>query len=639
MATYQLCGMDGGHRKSHLVCPVINSPNIKVNPAFTFLKVLSLVFLSIFPVLADISIPYPPVTLRTASPGHTTYYVDPATGDDSNPGLTADHAWRSFKQVNARIFAPGDRLIISPGSFQETLMPLGAGTSTDPVEIYFGPGRYDFFPTNALKLKLNISNDNDDPGTPKAIAMLFQETRHFRVSGNQTDIYIHGKMIEAMVDHAADIRFTGLALDYHRPTVSEFTVLQVATNYADVQVQCDATYTIENSRLVWVGEGWRSSGLGLSQECDPAAGRLWRCGSPLKTVTRVQELAPFRLRLWYDRNPGFTAGHVFQFRETFRDYCGWFIRRCQDVTWQNCAFHFLHGLGIVSQFSENLTFDQVAIAPRPGSGRTCAGWADMLHFSGCRGQITVTGCDFSGSNDDPINVHGIHLRITGQPAPDQLLVRFMHPQTYGIEAFTPGDDIAIVSHLSLCAYATNRVKTVEVKDDREILLTVDRPILPPIASQDVVENLTWTPAVTIRACRVALDSCRGFLISTRRPVLVESNTFVKTHMSAILIADDANSWFESGPVRDVCIRGNRFIQCAAPVIAIAPENRTDDPAQPVHENIRIQDNQFELTDGPVISARSTRGLTITGNRYAPSVFLVETNACTGIILRDNRPDH
>ena len=55
-------------------------------------------------------------------------------------------------------------------------------------------------------------------------------------------------------------------------------------------------------------------------------------------------------------------------------------------------------MGIVHQFSENLTYDHVQLAPRRGSGRTTCGWADLLHFSGCKGQILVTDCKMSGSH-------------------------------------------------------------------------------------------------------------------------------------------------------------------------------------------------------------------------------------------------
>ena len=85
-------------------------------------------------------------------------------------------------------------------------------------------------------------------------------------------------------------------------------------------------------------------------------------------------------------------------------------------------------------------------------------------------------------------------------------------------------------------------------------------------------------------------------------------------MPAILIADDASSWFESGPVRDVTIRGNRFLQCADPAILIEPENHVADPL-PVHRNIRIVGNTFELRGGAkAVAARSVDGLELSGNR-------------------------
>ena len=61
-------------------------------------------------------------------------------------------------------------------------------------------------------------------------------------------------------------------------------------------------------------------------------------------------------------------------------------------------------------------------------------------------------------------------------------------------------------------------------------------------------------------------------------------------MSGIFIADDARSWFESGMVRDVTIRNNNFIECGAPVILIAPENKCNDGY--VHRNITITNNLF-----------------------------------------------
>ncbi|MNC50571.1 Alpha-1,3-galactosidase A [compost metagenome] len=59
------------------------------------------------------------------------------------------------------------------------------------------------------------------------------------------------------------------------------------------------------------------------------------------------------------------------------------------------------------------------------------------------------------------------------------------------------------------------------------------------------------------------------------------------------------------------ITGNRFIACGsseAPVIHIAPENKDADRDAPVHRNIRIENNTFEIMDAPLLSAKSTQGL-------------------------------
>ena len=76
---------------------------------------------------------YPSAEDRTRSPGHTTYYIDPANGNDSHSGLGPTLAWRTFDPINHLLLAAGDRVeVMSPGSFDQTLMLTGAGTAEAP---------------------------------------------------------------------------------------------------------------------------------------------------------------------------------------------------------------------------------------------------------------------------------------------------------------------------------------------------------------------------------------------------------------------------------------------------------------------------------------------------------------------------
>jgi hypothetical protein len=271
-------------------------------------------------------------------------------------------------------------------------------------------------------------------------------------------------------------------------------------------------------------------------------------------------------------------------------------------------------MGIISQSCENLAFQKVNIVPPPGTIRTCPCWADALHFSGCKGRITVEDCRFSGLQDDAINVHGTHLRIIGKISENQLHLRFMHPQTYGFAAFAPGDEVAVMSRANLRELPGNprrKVVAIEPKagdsSGKEWLLTLDGPA-PAFGPNDVIDNVTCYPDLVAKNNHVEMASCRGFLITTRGKVSVEGNTFHRCAMPGILVEDDANGWFESGPIRDLTIRGNRFIACG---IKIEPQTSAHE--LPVHENIRILSNEF---DGGSISVSGTRGLTLRGNRFA-----------------------
>lgn len=564
----------------------------------------------------------------------SVYYIDPGKGCDDNLGGDADHPWRSFKPLNARRLRPGDRVeILSPGSFDQSLVVRGQGTAEAPIFVHFAPGRYDIHPVHAQRRQYNISNANDDVANPKAIALLLENAAHVAVSGPGARIVCRGKMIEICIDHSEHVLISDLQFDYHRPTVSEFTVVASTEAYADLSIHPDSAYLVEEGRIIWQGEGW-SYETGLAQELIPETHEVWRRRDPLAGLV-IEELDPFRIRAHGPHD--MVAGRVFQLRNTFRDCVGVFVHRSRHVTLRDVDLLFMHGMGVLCQFSEDITLDSVAIAPDEKSGRTTAAWADCTHFSGCRGKIILRDCTFCGAHDDAVNIHGTHLRIIEQISDRQIRVQFIHRQTYGFMAFNPGDEIEFVRWDSLAPFAVNRVTAVEMPDPRELLLTLAEPV-PDWHTDDVIENVTWTPAVEICGCTAMRIPTRGFLITTRRPVIVSGNTFVRLG-NGIHIESDAEGWFESGCVRDMVIRGNRFLRSKKPAIRISPHNRT--PNQAVHRNITITGNEFVLAGKePAVDASGVTGLTITGNRLLmpegrEAEGLLVTGDCLDVTIKDN----
>ncbi|MCK4564538.1 MAG: right-handed parallel beta-helix repeat-containing protein, partial [Verrucomicrobia bacterium] len=141
-----------------------------------------------------------------------------------------------------------------------------------------------------------------------------------------------------------------------------------------------------------------------------------------------------------------------------------------------------------------------------------------------------------------------------------------------------------------------------------------------IAAGDALENLTWAPDFTVRNSVFGSCRARGLLVSTPGKVVIENNDFISSG-AAILIAGDANGWYESGAVKDVVIRGNRFhpscltswYQFGQGVISIYPIIPAFNPETPFHRNIRIEGNRFDVFDYSVLYALSVDGLTFNGN--------------------------
>lgn len=581
---------------------------------------------------------YPAIAKRHQSPGKTTYYINPQTGHDSNTGTTSKKPWKTFKPLNSLLLTAGDKVeILAPGDFNESLVLMARGNSSAHVTINFAPGVYNFYPSNAFKRQFHISNTNDKPYELKAIALYLNNCRFVDIKANGAKILLRGKMIETCVDHSETISISGITYDYFRPTVSELQVMNTGPNFADLEIHPDSKYSIKDSLLTWEGEGWRHKPIELWQALDLRTGDLQRTDIAVNDI-KYAETGSNMVRAYFKKDPGFKTGLIYQNRDVTRDCAGIFMQRSKNVNLKNIRINFMHGMGVVSQFCENIRMDGVSVKPDLKSGRTCAAWADILHFSGCRGKIEIKNSYLSGANDDAINVHGTYLRIIESPKPNQVRVRFMHDQTYGFDAFTAGDSVAFIHPKSLQQYSDNVVLNVKKLNDKEILLTLKNPVSGDIKSKDVVENVTWTPQVWIHHDTIAKIPTRGVLVTSRRKVIIENNIFQHTHMSAISIANDAASWYESGMVKNLTIRHNRFVQCGEPVIIICPENTQSNGA--VHQNISIINNNFDLQGQQILSAKSTSSIQFMNNNIKAKKIvdikdMMTLKDCTGVKISGN----
>lgn len=500
---------------------------------------------------------------------------------------------------------------------------IKACKQTGAKVLSFPKGRYDIWPEGAIRAEYFVSNTSTEkecPSKVKTIGLLFKEMENLTIEGNGSTLMYHGKMITMVLDGCKNIRIQNISTNFQRPTASEIQYTRTTEGETVVTLHPDSWYEIVDGRINLFGEGWRSN-LNHCNEYDvEKKTTVYSNGWNILSKSKAKELYHGVISFATPTDFRPKAGNILTVRDIIRDQVGMFIHESSDVVLKDVNMHYMHGLGIVSQFVNNITMDHVNCVPPDGSGRILAASADMMHFSGCSGKINISDCRYEGAHDDPINIHGTNLRIMEKLDANTLKLRFMHGQSYGFNAFHEGDEVAFVRAKRMERYQRSSVSEVKRISDREVLLRLDKPVPADMElGLDCIENMTCTPEVEIRNCYFTRTCTRGLLITTPRKAVIENNIFEKTGMSAILIEGDAEGWFESGPVCDILIRKNTFIDCAYQggpgnaVIALNPSNTLIDPDWPVHKNVRIEENEFRVFDYPVLYAKSTQGLVFKNN--------------------------
>jgi hypothetical protein len=496
--------------------------------------------------------------------------------------------------------------------------------------LVFPEGRYDFWPQHCIERDYFESNTTDV--NPKRLAILIDRMDGLTIDGGGSDFVFHDRMQPFTVDNSRHITIRNLTIDWDIPLTAQAVVARTTNEYIELQINAyESPYIIENGKLVFVGEGWKSA-WGGTMEFDkdtrivtPQTGDPG-CLQPSGADYRAEELSTGHVRIHfpYQRKPA--AGNRLVLRHSERDHAGMFITDSKNVFVENVDMYHNAGLGILSQFSENITFTNVNCIPNERKGRMQAGHDDGFHYSNCKGEVVVKGCTFHALMDDPINVHGTSVRIMERKDDHTLRCKFMHEQSVGLYWARPGESVGFIESESMHTVATGTVKSFTKIDDELFDLSFQEAIPKQIIAGNALENLTWTCNVLITDSYFKSCRARGILMSTPGKVVIRNNIF-ESSGSAILIAGDANYWYETGAVKDVLITKNVFrapcmtsmYQFCEGVISIFPEiPRKTDNMPPFHQHIIITDNEFQLFDYPILYALSVDGIEFSNNKLIRS---------------------
>ena len=498
----------------------------------------------------------------------------------------------------------------------------------------------------------NTAKKNENPNGTRYTAIYLKDKRNITIDGNGACVLVHGKMTPILLDHCENITIKNLTIDYACPTMSEFKVLSSENGVCDIKINDDCLYSIRDNELFWIGENdkngkpyWEDSYRGNKRHIkvfDPETFETRDFSRSDLNFSKIEKLGNNLLRVYF-KNPEFSfkAGTTIQTRNIIRDQVGSFFERCKNLRFENLRVKFMHGLGMVSQFCENVSFIDCDLTP--AEHRTVASTADFFQFSGCKGQLEVIGCKAYGAHDDYINVHGTHLRIIKANKKEKsLVVRFMHPESWGFQAFEVGDELEFIKWDTLKLYHNVKVKDFTRLNDTDIKLLVDGDLPKIKKKKDVIENASWTPDLLVQNCSFSQTAGRGILSTTRGKVVIENNNFYKLWGPALLIEDDCNFWFESGYTKEIVFRNNVIDACdfgptydGAPTIRYTPKVMKKKSKEFVHGKLILENNTFKNSYGKthLIHLEYLENAVIRNNVFDKE-FKIEA-ICTGEVVNEN----
>ena len=567
------------------------------------------------------------------------------------------HVGNTFGQDTLRItdfgYVPGSRMNAVP-AVKKALAVLK--NKPDAV-LFFQKGRYDFWPQYAEERLYYESNTDVIP--LRTCPILLDHINHATIDGNGSDFIFHGRMQPLTIDSCENVVAKNFNIDWDVPLTAQAQVMAVAPDHIDIAINAESPYVIEQGKIMFTGEGWKSElwGWGV-MEFDkdtkliaPQTGDESCLGSDYGNYIAT-EIKPGLVGMSYAFKRLPARGNYLVLRHSARDHAGTFITGSKNIRLDHINMYHNCGLGILSQYSENLTYTHVQCVPNAAKGRIFSGHDDGFHYSNCRGRIIADSCRFLALMDDPVNVHGTSVQIIEKLSSRKLLCKLMHEQSIGFVWARNGEQIGFIENDAMNTFGTAVAESFTARDPQLFEISFQSDIPASTSVGDALENLTWVPDVWIKNSFFGSNRARGILITTPGKVVIENNIF-ESSGSAILIAGDANGWFESGAVKDITIRNNVFndpcltsmYQFCEGIISIYPEIPKPDINKPFHSNIRIENNVFHPFDFPVLYARSTTGLYFNNNRIIKSdrykpfharKYMITLEACKNIEIRQNK---
>ena len=536
-------------------------------------------------------------------------------------------------ELYARDF--GDESNFSEG-FAKAVSQLNSGDVLN-----FENTEYHFFKDYSKLKEIHMSNTDSLKNPNKYFAMLIENLENITINGNGASFVVHGDICALGILGCKSIALKNFTIKYHSPCTVEMKVEEIRKNTVLFSLPENTEFSIDKTSIEFFEKSPFSDRIYWNYENDNNSwnqvvhkdGNVFRIPNDkgvFHKIKSIKEISPTEIEITYSSKPKFILGAVYAITQNKnRNTSGVFVNESEKISAENLNINYLQGFGWLSQMCCDLSFEKCNFIPEVN--RSVSSFADLIHVSSCKGRIDIKECNFSHSHDDAINIHGVFLRFKEKLDSRSAVFEFVHDQQGGYSAFHKGNKAKFYYRDSLEALLGEYTvaNAIDYIDGKSVSITFEEELPEEIdaryenQSNIVIENITYCPDVEISKCNFESIPTRGILCTSSGKIRIFDNRFSQIVMSHIFISNDADEWFESGPVRDMEIHDNSFyknndeklVKSDSPVILIEPVTLGGKIKAAVHRNIRIFSNNFENGSVYPIRAEGVENIGIFANVF------------------------
>ncbi len=525
-------------------------------------------------------------------------------------------------------------LLSSPfGSVAHSLMlTLEKAKELGETKISISNGVYHVYQEDAAAPVLCVANHGHNGY--KSTALAIKDMHNLTIDGNGSTFILHGCMDFAIVHQSHNITIKNLTVTCADTCNFQGIVTDVQGSTVTIQLQ-------EHPPLLQFGDG-------LFQRIDHQYEPM---GRTLNYITATREIRrgtgdenfgmPFnQLRKKLDGDTLYLfdvpnappVGDTIVFTISRRCNQAFLLSHSTNILLENITVHTCWGMAFIAQKCRDVTIRRCTVTPE--RDRCWSAGQDAAHFVNCSGTVIIEESLFENQLDDAVNLHGIYTLIS-QVRDNQILVRYSHWQTRGIDIYSPGNKLQILDRESQQPLAFAEITEVKSLNPDSTILSL-RNIRGPIEPGMIVENLSDEADAYIRNNVFRNNRARGMLIAGKGHIEIIGNQF-HSGGAAIQFESDPIKWFECGGVRDVLIQDNDFIDCrhgrwGRAVIDICKRMKAVEDFY-YHETIAIISNRFDQENVPCVWCDNVENLVFKNNAYcAPQSVMAAHSIVNGIII-------